>query len=210
MTRRAAVVTLLFAALALAAVLLVARASYTADLSAFLPRSPTAAERLLVQQLRQGLATRLIMVAIAGSDAPTRAQVVSAMAQRLRADRAFITVNDGDSSGSQATAQLLFEHRYLLSDSVTPQRFSVEGLHAAIGNTLDLLASPEGLLFKSRFTRDPTGEMPAILDTLTGPSPRTLEGVWSSPDGRRALLLAETRASGSDTDGQEAAIAAVS
>ncbi len=210
MTRRAAVVTLLFGALALAAVLLVARASYTADLSAFLPRSPTAAERLLVQQLRQGLATRLIMVAIAGSDAPTRAQVVSAMAQRLRADAAFITVNDGDSSGSQATAQLLFEHRYLLSDSVTPQRFSVEGLHAAIGNTLDLLASPEGLLFKSRFTRDPTGEMPAILDTLTGPSPRTLEGVWSSPDGRRALLLAETRASGSDTDGQEAATGAVS
>ncbi|MFZ0007099.1 MAG: hypothetical protein WAK94_02545, partial [Steroidobacteraceae bacterium] len=63
MTHRAAVVTLLFGALALAAVLLVARASYTADLSAFLPRSPTAAERLLVQQLRQGLATRLIMVA---------------------------------------------------------------------------------------------------------------------------------------------------
>ncbi|HXO64581.1 MAG TPA: hypothetical protein VN882_07760, partial [Steroidobacteraceae bacterium] len=210
MTRRAAVVTLLFGALALAAVLLVARASYTADLSAFLPRSPTAAERLLVQQLRQGLATRLIMVAIAGSDAPTRAQVVSAMAQRLRADPAFITVNDGDESGSQATAELLFEHRYLLSDSVTPQRFSVAGLHAAIGNTLDLLASPEGLLFKSRFTRDPTGEMPTILDTLTGPSPRTLAGVWSSPDGQLALLLAETRASGSDTDGQESATAAVS
>jgi predicted exporter len=210
MTRAAAVATLLWGALALAAALLVARASYTADLSAFLPRSPTATERLLVQQLRQGLAARLIMVAIAGPDPHTRAEVAAGLARRLRADPAFVAVNDGDAAGSAATAELLFEHRYLLSDSVTPQRFTVAGLHAAISNSLDLLSSPEGLVFKSRFTRDPTGEMAGILDTLTGPAPRTLEGVWSSPDGQRSLLLAETRATGSDLDAQAAATAAVS
>jgi predicted exporter len=210
MTRAGALATLLWGALGLAAALLVARASYTADLSAFLPRSPTATERLLVQQLREGLAARLIMVAIGGADPHTRAQVAAGLAQRLRADAAFVAVNDGDAAGSAATAELLFEHRYLLSDLVTPQRFSVAGLHAAIGDSLDLLGSPEGLLFKSRFTRDPTGEMPGILDALAGPTPRTLDGVWSSPDGQRALLLAETRAAGSDLDAQEAAAARVS
>ena len=209
MKRAEAVATLLWGLLALAAALLVARANYTADLSAFLPRSPTATERLLVQQLREGLAARLIMVAIGGSDSGTRAAVAAGIARRLRADPAFVAVNDGDPWGSDATEELLFEHRYLLSDSVTPQRFSVAGLHAAIGNALDLLTSPEGLLFKSRFTRDPTGEMPGILDSLAAPTPRTLDGVWASPDGQRALLLAETRAAGSDLDAQEAAGAAV-
>jgi predicted exporter len=210
MRRAGAVATLLWGALALAAALIVARASYTADLSAFLPRSPTATERLLVQQLREGLAARLIMVAVAGADSHTRAQVLAGLAQRLRTGAAFLAVNDGDPSGFGATAQLLFEHRYLLSEAVTPERFSVAGLRTAIGNSLDLLTSPEGLLFKSRFTRDPTGETPGILDTLAGPAPRTLDSVWSSPDGQRALLLAETRAAGSDIDAQEAAAATVS
>jgi predicted exporter len=210
MTRAGAVATLLWGALALLAALIVARASYTADLSAFLPRSPTATERVLVQQVREGLASRLIMVAVAGADSHTRAQVVAGLAQRLRSDPAFVAVNDGDPAGFSAASQLLFEHRYLLSEAVTPQHFSVAGLHAAVGASLDLLTSPEGLLFKSRFTRDPTGELPAILDTLAGPSPRTQDGVWSSPDGQRALLLAETRAVGSDIDGQEAAAVAVS
>ncbi len=209
MKRAEAVATLLWGLLALAAAALVARAHYTADLSAFLPRSPTAAQRLLVQQLREGLAGRLIMVAIGGSDPRTRAAVAAGVTGRLRGDPAFVAVSDGDASGSEASAQLLFEHRYLLSDSVTPQRFSVAGLHAAIGDTLDLLTSPEGLVFKSRFTRDPTGEMAGILDSFAAPTPRTLEGVWASPDGQRALLLAETRAAGSDLDAQEAAAAAV-
>ncbi|MGC1729138.1 MAG: hypothetical protein WA747_07130, partial [Steroidobacteraceae bacterium] len=210
MTRSGAVATLLWGGLALVAALVVAHASYTADLSAFLPRSPTASERVLVEQLREGLAARLIMVAVAGADAHTRAQVVAGLAQRLRTDPAFVAVDDGDAAGSGATAELLFEHRYLLSDSVTPQRFSVAGLRTAIGNSLDLLTSPEGLLFKARFTRDPTGETPAILDALAGPAPPTLDGVWSSADRQRALLLVETRAVGSDIDAQEAALAAVS
>ena len=66
MTRPGVVATLLWAALAAAAVLIVTRAHYTTDLSAFLPRTPTAAQRLLVDQLREGVASRLIIVAIEG------------------------------------------------------------------------------------------------------------------------------------------------
>ena len=86
----------------------------------------------------------------------------------------------------------------------------MDGLHAAIGDSLDALASPEGLLLKPLFPRDPTGELLAILDSLgPGAAPHTDGGVWSSPDGARALLLAQTRAAGSDTDAQQAACEAI-
>jgi predicted exporter len=49
-----------------------------------------------------------------------------------------------------------------------------------------------------------------IIDQLgPGQAPRTLAGVWSSRDGKRALLVAETRAAGSDTDAQQQAIEAI-
>ena len=60
------------------------------------------------------------------------------------------------------------------------------------------------------FARDPTGELLGIIDSLgPGQAPQTTEGVWSSPDGARALLLVQTRAAGSDTDAQQAACEAI-
>ncbi len=209
MTRAGWTGTLVFAVLAALAVAVVARATYTADLSAFLPRAPSERERLLVDELRTGLASRVIMVAIEGGDAAQRAQVAAAVARALRADPAFAGVSDGDREGFEQAAAFLTAHRYLLSDAVTPQRFTVAGLRAAIDDTLALLASPEGLAAKPLFTRDPTGETVHILDTLWDQTLPTVSGVWSSRDGRRALLIAQTRAAGSDTDGQERACAAI-
>jgi len=198
-----------FAVLALLALTAIARATYTADLSAFLPRTPTARERLLVDELRTGLASRVIMVAVEGGNAAQRAQVAAGLARALRADPAFAAVSDGDQAGFEQTAVFLSAHRYLLSDAVTPQRFTVAGLHQAIDDNLALLASAEGLAVKPLFTRDPTGETFHILETLGTRSLPTANGVWSSRDGRRALLIAQTRAGGSDTDGQERACAAI-
>ena len=209
MTRAGWAGTLVFAVLAALAAALVARARYTADLSAFLPRAPTEGQRLLTEELRTGFASRLIMVAIEGADASTRAHAAAELAQRLRANPAFVEVSDGDPQGFAHTADFLLEHRYQLSDAVTPERFTTEGLHAAIGATLELLASPEGLLAKPLFTSDPTGETLHILDGLDPPPIATLEGVWSSRNGRRALLIAQTAAAGSDTDGQERAVVAI-
>jgi predicted exporter len=204
-TRAGRIATGMFLVLATLAALVVARAHYTADLSAFLPRAPSVRERLLVEQLRTGLASRLIMVAVAGGDRGTRASLAAALAQRLRADPQFLAVNDGDASGEAALIAFVAAHRYLLSDAVTAQRFTATGLHAAIGDSLALLASPEGLLVKPLFTRDPTGETLNVLDTLGDQRLPTQDGVWSSRDGRRALLIAETRAAGSDTDAQQLA-----
>jgi predicted exporter len=186
------------------------RSQVTTDLSAFLPRSPTPAQQLLLQQIRHGLASRLILVGIEGADASTRARLSKQIAQRLRADPAFVSVNNGESVSVERDRAFLFDHRYLLSPAVTPARFSVDGLHVALSESIDLLASPAGLLVKSLLARDPTGEMVQLLDQLDhGTRPRMVDGAWASRDGARALMLMQTRASGSDTDAQQRAMAAI-
>jgi predicted exporter len=98
----------------------------------------------------------------------------------------------------------------VLSAAVKPERFSVEGLRDSISETLALLGSSAGLALKPLVPRDPTGEMLAVIEQMRPPEgPPLAEGVWASPDGKRALLIARTRASGSDTDAQAQAVAAV-
>src|SRR5437660_1267082 len=206
MTRPGGAATPIWAVLAIIAAAIVAHASYTADLSAFLPRSPTATQQLLIEQLRSGPAARLLLLAIEGGSGAERSQVSAELARRLRADPAFVAVNNGDAAGLERDREFLFAHRYQLSESLTPERFSAAGLRAAITDSLDLLASPAGTFLKPLLTRDPTGEMLGILDTFgAGRLPRAAEGVWSSPDGRHALLMAQVRAAGSDIDAQQAA-----
>jgi predicted exporter len=210
MTRAGATATLVWALTALVAAIIAIRASYTTDLSAFLPRRASATQTLLVQQLREGPAAHLIIAAIAGADAETRAAVSRQMALRLSADPAFLAVNNGNEVQLERDREFLFQHRYLLSPRVSPELFTPGGLHAAIGAALDVLASSAGSLVKPLFLHDPTLETLAIIESLDAShAPHTAAGVWSSPDGTRALILAHTRASGADIDAQQAACAAL-
>ncbi|MGA7951509.1 MAG: MMPL family transporter [Thiobacillaceae bacterium] len=194
----------------LACASIISRTHFTTDLSAFLPRAPTPEQQLLMDQLRDGLASRLILVGIEGADAPTRARLSRQIAQRLRADRTLVSVNNGEPVNTERDRIFLFNNRYLLSPAVTPARFSVEGLHAALSDSIDLLASPAGLLVKSLLPRDPTGEMVQLLEQLNnGTQPKLVDGAWASRDGTRALMLMQTRAAGSDTDAQQHAMAAI-
>ncbi|MBY4771326.1 MMPL family transporter [Burkholderia ambifaria] len=188
----------------------IARANFTADLSAFLPRAPSAGQRVLVEQLRDGIVSRLILVAIDGGDAATRAALSRRVAGTLRADRQFSAINNGEAVNDARDQQFVFDHRYLLSPAVTPRRFSADGLHQALGDSLDLLGSSAGLVAKAMLPRDPTGEVTALVDQLdSGAQPAVRDGVWVSRDGVRAVLVVQTAAAGSDTDAQARAIDAV-
>ncbi len=207
MTRSARAIVALWLLLLALGFLIVSRASYTADFSAFLPEAPTAEQRLLVQQLKDGAVSRLVLVALEGDDATALAAQSRALAKTLRTDSAFITVANGEPVNRERDGALLMQYRYLLSPAVRPERFTATGLHAAIADSIDNLASPAGLALKHLLPRDPTGEMVALLELLDGGrQPHTVDGVWFSEDARRAMLLVQTRASGSDTDGQEAAL----
>jgi predicted exporter len=210
MTRAGTAVTLIWAGTALVAALIAIHASYTTDLSAFLPRRASATQSLLVEQLREGPASHLIIAAIAGADAETRATVSRQTVLRLRTDPAFVGLDNGNEAQLERDREFLFEHRYLLSPRVSPELFTPGGLRAAIGAALDVLASAAGPLVKPMFLRDPTLETLAIIESLDAShAPHTSAGVWSSPDDTRALILAHTRASGADIDGQQAACAAL-
>ncbi|GLC93433.1 membrane protein [Cupriavidus sp. TA19] len=205
---RLALALWLVALLACAAV--ISRTSFTADLSAFLPRLPSAEQQLLVSQLRDGLVSRLILVGIEGGDADGRAAVSRAMAAQLRRDPRFTAIQNGEPLNQDADRKYVYGHRYLLSPAVTPERFSEHGLARAVNDSFELLASSAGLFTKALLPRDPTGEVAAMLTQLdAGQRPPLHAGAWASRDGKRAVLLAQSAAAGSDTDAQAQAINAI-
>ena len=60
----------------------IAHTRFAADLSSFLPSAPTAEQRLLVDQLREGAVSRLVLIGIEGADAATRASALSQSVSR--------------------------------------------------------------------------------------------------------------------------------
>jgi len=204
--RRGLAVALWLLLLALCA-LQVARTRFVADLSSFLPAAPTAEQRLLVDQLRDGSLSRLMLLGIEGADPATRARISRSLALALRADPRFATVANGAGAGLALDRDFIFDHRYALSPAARPERYTAAGLRAAVDETLALLASPAGVLVKPLVARDPTGETVAVLESLRpAQGPRTADGVWVSRDGERALLVARTRASGADIAAQAEAL----
>lgn len=191
----------------LAGAAIVWNSRFTADMSFFLPSHPSAEQQVLVDQLKEGVVSRLLMVAIAGGDETQRAALSRELRGRLGKMPEFVSVQNGESDSQAADRDFLFRHRYLLSPAVTPERFTVDGLEKSISDSVDRLASPLGMLLKPLLPRDPTGEMLELLRGLNaGAQPDSKAGVWASHDGERAMLLIQTAALGSDTDGQENAI----
>ncbi|MDP3139181.1 MAG: MMPL family transporter, partial [Burkholderiaceae bacterium] len=207
MSRTAGRTFLLWLLAMLAGATIVWNTRFTADMSFFLPSHPTPEQQALVSQLKEGVVSRLLMLAVEGGNAQQRAVISRDLRGRLAKMPEFVSVQNGEAGNQDADRAFLFEHRYLLSPAVSPERFTVDGLQAAITNSIDLLASPAGMMLKPLLARDPTGELFELLSTLNpGAQPNSREGVWASLDGERAMLLVQTQALGSDTDGQEAAI----
>ncbi len=193
-----------------ACVVVVARTEFSADLSAFLPRSPSPEQRVLVEQLREGVVSRLILVGFEGAAPERLAEVSKRVVATLRRDPRFTSVDNGDDAMVEADRDFLWRNRYLLSPGVTRERYGAQGLRASLEEDLQTLNSPAGMLLRRALPSDPGGEMLRLLGALQGAArPATRHGVWFSADGARALLVAQTRAAGYDIDAQERALAAI-
>lgn len=185
-----------------------ARTRYVADLSAFLPSNPSAEQAVLLDQLKSGVAARLVLIGIEGGTAAQRTQASLSLAKDLRASGAFDAVHNGDNSAYEATGRFLFAHRYLLSPAVDAQRFTVQGLRDGIEEATSLLGTPGGGALRSVILRDPTGETVRMAESmLPAQAPRSDGEVWISRQAPRAVLIATTHADGADLDGQERALA---
>lgn len=191
----------------LACLLVIVQTHFVADLSAFMPRTPNARQQLLIDQLRDGAVARLIMMGIEGGDTAERARLSRALAKDLQQTGLFVAVQNGQEETQEHDRAYFFDNRYLLSPAVTSAHFEVDGLHAAISSSIDALSGDAGMTIKRLFARDPTGETLQLLDQFSGLSqPQNIDGAWASRDGKRALLLAFTRAAGSDTEAQSQAV----
>lgn len=207
--RRAAVL-LAWLLVLLCGVVVIARTQIGADLSAFLPKSPDMRQRVLIEQLQSGVASRTLMMGFEGGSAAQRASVSRAVAKEMRESKLFELVQNGDVSDWSDTGTWVFDHRYQLSPGVNPGHFTPEGLRDAITETLSMLGTPAGNAIKPLLDRDPTGETQRIaMELVPASSPRSEDGVWMSRTAPRALMIATTRAAGSDLDAQAVAIARV-
>ena len=186
------------------------RAPISSDLTHFLPTRAGLAERILVDQLRQGTASRLILMTLEGADEAELAAASNRLAGALGQSPLFAYIHNGSQVLSAGERGFLFSRRYLLSPTVTPERFTIAGLRQSLDARLSELASPAGLLQKEYLPRDPTGEFLQVLRVWSSQEgPATRRGVWFSRDGRGALLIAETRAPGFDFGAQARAVAQI-
>ena len=197
----------LWLVLLLACVLIISRTTIDTDMSAFLPRSPSPAQQILVEQLRDGVVSRLILIGVEGGSPEILAQTSKRLAAQLRKETDFVAVNNGENTGAEKDRDFLWRNRYLLSPAIAPGHFSASALRSALEDDLQLLGSPAGALVKRLLPDDPSGELLRLIEQLQGQAqPATRDGVWFAQDGKRALLVAQTKAPGYDIDAQQRAM----
>jgi len=186
---------------------IVIHAHYTTDLSAFLPRSPTQTQQILVDQLREGVVSQLLLVKISNAPAEELAAVSNDLVKRLDNGKEFVYVNNGAAERFLEDGKILFQQRYLLSAGVTPERFTIDGLRAALEDDLDMLSSSYSGVIGQTLAADPTGELMQLLNQFQPQGgPQKKSGLWFTRDGSGALLILQTRAAGFDLAAQQAAL----
>lgn len=182
------------------------RTRFTTDLTAFLPKSASPAQELLISQLRDGIASRLILIAIEGPEVKSLVTTSKALVREIAKSPRFSYVANGEEALTERDRAFLLEHRYALSPGVEPDRFTVAGLKASLADAMQALASPLGAMLRPILAKDPSGEFARVLAPLADRQrPPTRGGVWITADGKRALLMAETKAAGFDAVPQEMA-----
>ena len=102
MTRPAVRAFLIWLLAMLAGAVIVWNSHFSADMSFFLPGKPSAAQRVLVDQLKEGVVSRLLMVAIAGGDATQRAAVSRQLRGQLEKMPEFVAVQNGEAGSLDA------------------------------------------------------------------------------------------------------------
>src|SRR5260221_419185 len=103
---------------------------FPADITAFPPAASGRLERLLVEQLREGVASRTMLVAIEGGAPAELARLSRGLARALAADRRFDYVTNGAAEFTQEARELGLNNRYLLSRQVTPRLFATRSREA--------------------------------------------------------------------------------
>ena len=178
-----------------------------ADLRLFLPSPTTPEQRLLLEEVGEGPASRVLAIALDGAPPEQLADVSRELVATLQDSREFRLITNGEFALDSVPDELL-PYRFLLSPTLDTQRFDAQYLHAELLARARDLASPAGSFLEPWLPRDPTLEMLKLLQGWQPmQEPRREYDVWFDRSGRRALLVAATEAPAFDPDRQRAALA---
>lgn len=194
---------------AIAIVVLLLRLQLSFDLSAFLPGDASFRHQILIEQMRNGPGSRVLVIGLSGDTngrGDDNAQLAAAsdqMRQALEQDANFASVSNGEFNESSASPPEPIASYYLLQRDVDYSRAALE---AALQARLQDMAFGAGSELLALIAKDP---FLVTLDILERLVPVSLEGeLWFAADGS-AVLVAETRAPPTDIAAQQRALDAI-
>lgn len=203
--RRFGVAALWLAAVVALALLVRAELTVSNDLRSFMPPARTPEQKLLLEEIGSGPASRLLLVALSGAPAERLAALSHGLAAALHGDARFDQVLNGEADLGALDPKLL-PYRYLLSPTLDHANFDAAFLRDALEQRVADLGSPGAELLKPLLPRDPTLETLALAQRWTpARAPALRDGVWFAASGE-ALLLVQTAAAGFDPAAQNAAV----
>lgn len=183
------------------------------DMTVLLPEQRGGDLGLLFGALRQGAASRTVMIALAPEKAAgpvDRARALSrAFRQALERSGQFESVANGELRRDRSAIEPFFRHRYHLAPLLDADRYTAAGLRSAFEDLVRRLQGFGGAVVKDIMAADPTLRTFDVLARWTPPPTKRHQGVWVDADARRLLFLARTAGDGFSFTDQSAMIAAV-
>jgi predicted exporter len=180
-----------------------ANLTISSDLRLFMPSPKTRPEKLLLEEIGESPASRVLLMSLEGAEPEALAETSQAFATALRDDPKFGLVSNGATS-LDAIPDSLLPYRYLLSPTLDTHELDTNYLRDELTERLQDLASPAGTVLEPLIPRDPTLEIVKLAETWQpARQPQKLYDVWFDSEGKHAILVAETKAGAFDPDGQE-------
>jgi len=178
------------------------------DLRSFMPPARSAEQKLLLDEIGDGPASRLLLLALGGAPPERLARLSHDLVAALHRDDRFSESLNGETDLTALDPKLL-PYRYLLSPTLDHAAFDAAYLRAQLEQRMADLGSPAADLLKPLLASDPTLETLVLAERWTpARTPPLREGVWFSAHDE-ALLLVQTRAAAFDPVAQHDAISAL-
>jgi predicted exporter len=203
-SRQTSRISMFWVVLALLAIAVLGlRLQLSFDLSVFFPQKTNLTHDVLLEQLRNGPGSRLIVIGLSGSDRNQLESFSDRMKQDLIGHPAFVNVLNGDYTIETAIVPEPVNSYYLLLGNID---YSKASLQQALQLRFRDLAFGGGTTLLGLIAKDPFLQTLEVLRRLV---PINLTGeMWFAKDGS-AVLMAETKAPAVDIAAQALAILAV-
>ena len=183
------------------------RLRVSGDLRLFMPAPHSSVERLLLEEVSEGPAARLLLVALEGAEPQALADSSQELAAALRTDPAFRLIANGENR-LDSVPDALLPYRYLLSPTLDHEHLDATWLRAELTARERDLASPAASLLEPILPRDPTLEILKLVQAWQpSQEPHQIDDVWFDARSQAALLVVETAAPAFDPEAQRTALA---